>query len=149
MQQILLRSVELKVRSCSLCEGGVTVLRAKALDDALRVLFLVYGDRSFFGATRYIHAGHFRRVTHVCHLETVHKVFLELVQQQLVRWRQTLQLPDPWIGESLLEGGSKCGRCFDEDDVPAFDKSARLGVPDTECVALVVTKAAHFSSHDV
>ena len=140
---------EQKFRSRSWCERGIAALHAKAPDEVLRVVLLVDGDRSFFAVTGFVHAEHPRHAAHIRHLETVHKLFLELVQQQLVRWRQTLQLPDPWIGESLLEGGSKCGRCFDEDDVPAFDKSARLGVPDTECVALVVTKAAHFSSHDV
>lgn len=79
-QKILLRLVELKFRFCPWCEGGVTVLHAKAFDDVLRVVFLVDDDRSFFTATGYVHAEHPRHVADVRRLEAVIKMFLDIFQ---------------------------------------------------------------------
>ena len=92
--RFFVRLVERKFRSCSWCEGGITVLHAKALDDVLRVLFLVDDDRSFFAITGYVDTEHPRHVAHVFHLETIHKLYLELVQQLLVRaqWKNLIHV---------------------------------------------------------
>ena len=64
----------------------ITALHAKALDDVLRVVVLVDSDRSFLTVTEYVHAEHPRYVTLVRHLETVHTLFLELVQELFDRY---------------------------------------------------------------
>ena len=63
---------------------GVVAPYPIALDYVLRVVLLVDRDGSLLSVTGNIHAEYSRHVTHAHHLETVHKLRLEFIQQVLV-----------------------------------------------------------------
>ena len=88
VQEPVCRLVEGDIWSVARRKRDVAVCHAVALENVLRVVLLVNGDRPVFSVPVDLHAEHLRHVPEVRHLETIHQLLLQLTEELLVVAKQ-------------------------------------------------------------